>query len=71
MLRIKHNITLILLIAISLSGLSQNGTVEGVVLDKEMNDDPLPFANVLVKGTWWQRPFNTLKNTNMLKRACR
>ena len=51
MLRIKHNITLILLIAISLSGLSQNGTVEGVVLDKEMNDDPLPFANVLVKGT--------------------
>ena len=51
MLRIKHNITLILLIAISFSGLSQNGTVEGVVLDKEMNDDPLPFANVLVKGT--------------------
>ena len=51
MLSIKHNITLILLIAISFSGLSQNGTVEGVVLDKEMNDGPLPFANVLVKGT--------------------
>lgn len=49
--RIKLNITLILLIAISFSGLSQNGTVEGVVLDKEMNDDPLPFANVIVKGT--------------------
>jgi len=32
--------------------IAQNkGTISGVLTDKEMNNDPLPFANVLVKGT--------------------
>src|SRR6187431_926455 len=33
-------------------GLSQNnGTITGVLLDKDSNNQPLPFANVLIKGT--------------------
>lgn len=30
---------------------SQNGTIKGVLTDTEMNNEPLPFANVIVKGT--------------------
>lgn len=36
---------------ISLYSFSQTGTVFGVILDKEYNNEPLPFANVLIKGT--------------------
>lgn len=33
-------------------GFSQNkGTISGVLLDKDSNNQPLPFANVLIKGT--------------------
>ena len=33
-------------------GFAQNkGTVSGTLLDKESNNQPLPFANVLIKGT--------------------
>lgn len=41
----------LLIIFISLIAYAQNGTVEGVVLDKELDNSPLPFANVFVKGT--------------------
>lgn len=45
-------ITLILLlISLSYVGFSQTGTIEGIVLDKELDNSPLPFANVFVKGT--------------------
>ncbi|BCY28054.1 TonB-dependent receptor [Flavobacterium okayamense] len=30
---------------------AQTGTVMGVILDKEFNDEPLPFANITVKGS--------------------
>ena len=30
---------------------AQNGTVTGTILDKEFNNEPLPFANVVIKGT--------------------
>lgn len=30
---------------------SQTGTVSGTILDKEYNDEPLPFANISIKGT--------------------
>jgi hypothetical protein len=30
---------------------AQKATVTGIVTDKEMNNEPLPFANVVVKGT--------------------
>ena len=42
---------LILLLIISFTGFSQSGTIEGVVLDKEMNDTPLPFTSVFINGT--------------------
>lgn len=44
-----------LILALSLFTFSlsaqQNGSVVGKLTDKELNDDPLPFANVLIKGT--------------------
>jgi TonB-dependent receptor len=30
---------------------AQNATVKGLLSDKEMNNEPLPFANILIKGT--------------------
>jgi hypothetical protein len=30
---------------------AQKGTVSGVLTDKDMNNEPLPFANALIKGT--------------------
>ena len=30
---------------------SQKGTIKGTLTDKDMNDEPLPFANVIVKGS--------------------
>ena len=32
-------------------GFAQNGSIAGKVLDKEVNNDPLPFANISIKGT--------------------
>src|SRR6186713_1104581 len=33
-------------------GFSQDkGTITGILLDKDSNNQPLPFANVLIKGT--------------------
>jgi len=29
----------------------ETGSVTGTLLDKETNNQPLPFANVLIKGT--------------------
>ncbi len=51
MISIIKKIILFFPLIISFVGLSQAGTVEGVVLDKEMNESPLPFANVIVKGS--------------------
>ncbi|KIX21035.1 TonB-dependent receptor [Flavobacterium sp. 316] len=36
---------------ISLYSFGQTGTVTGVILDKEFNNEPLPFANIVIKGT--------------------
>ncbi len=42
----------VLFVFASLFGYSQDtGSVGGKLIDKEMNDDPMPFANVLIKGT--------------------
>jgi len=40
------------LLFISVLGFSQNkGTITGTLTDKEVNNEPLPFANVFIKGT--------------------
>lgn len=51
MISIIKKAILFLPLVLSYIGLSQTGTIEGVVLDKEMNESPLPFANVIVKGS--------------------
>lgn len=43
-------IFIILFISTSLL-FAQNGTIQGVILDKEINNEPLPFANVFIKGS--------------------
>ncbi len=41
-----------LFILMSMVAVGQSkGTISGIVLDKEVNNEPLPFANVYVKGT--------------------
>ncbi len=42
---------LVLFTLISTITFSQKGEVSGQILDADMNNDPLPFANVYVKGT--------------------
>jgi TonB-dependent receptor len=51
MISVIKKTILFLPLILSFIGLSQTGTIEGVVLDKEMNESPLPFANVIVKGS--------------------
>lgn len=42
---------ILLALFVTLLGFSQKGTVSGVVLDGDFDNSPIPFANVLVKGT--------------------
>lgn len=49
-MRQKITLTILLLITCFL-GYAQNGTIAGKVQDKEVNNEPLPFANVSIKGT--------------------
>ena len=49
-MRQKITLTILLLITCFL-GYAQSGTIAGKVQDKEVNNDPLPFANISIKGT--------------------
>lgn len=40
-----------LLICITNLAAQETGSIVGKLIDKEVNDEPLPFANVLIKGT--------------------
>lgn len=42
---------LLLSLFFSIANFAQNGTVTGTILDKEFNNEPLPFANIIIKGT--------------------
>jgi len=44
-------ITLLLLSFISITYAQQTGSIVGILTDKDYNDEPLPFANVIIKGT--------------------
>jgi len=46
----KHFFTFIFLL-VSLSTIAQTGIISGTLTDKETGGQPLPFANVLLKGT--------------------
>ncbi|WP_375238313.1 TonB-dependent receptor domain-containing protein [Aurantibacter sp.] len=46
----KH-FTLILTLFLSVLSYAQTGSIKGIVTDKDFNDEPLPFASVLIKGT--------------------
>ena len=45
------NILCFAFLVFSALGWGQTGTIEGVLSDKETNNEPLPFANVILKGT--------------------
>jgi len=48
-MKLKLIVTLLL---INLISFAQNkGTVSGTLTDKDLNNEPLPFANVIIKGT--------------------
>lgn len=48
----RHLFTVLLLFTCALASAQETtGSVVGVISDKEMNNDPLPFANVQIKGT--------------------
>ena len=42
---------LLLTLLITFFSQAQKGTVSGTLTDKDMNNEPLPFANVQLKGT--------------------
>ena len=47
-----RQITIILILLLTtFSQAQENGSVSGKLIDKEYNNEPLPFANVLIKGT--------------------
>ena len=46
----KFTTVFALFLAITLNA-QDRATIQGLVTDKEMNNEPLPFANVFVKGT--------------------
>lgn len=53
--RIKHNNKMnfkltFLIFFITVSTFAQKATITGVVSDKDLNNEPLPFANVAIKG---------------------
>ncbi|MEL0643761.1 TonB-dependent receptor [Olleya sp. Ti.3.14] len=45
------NLTYLLFALFSIATYSQNGSISGTLTDKEFNDEPLAFANILIKGT--------------------
>ncbi len=47
----QNTILTILLFFTLMMGYAQNGSIVGKVLDKEVNNDPLPFSNITIKGT--------------------
>lgn len=50
-LKMKRILTMLLLAAVVQVSAQDTGSVAGKLSDKEMNNDPLPFANILIKGT--------------------
>lgn len=47
----KHKLLLLALFITSFGFAQQKGSIVGKITDKEQNNEPLPFANILLKGT--------------------
>jgi len=47
----KKIIPIFLLLVVSLTTAQNKGTIQGKILDKETNNEPLPFANVFIKDS--------------------
>ena len=47
----KYLLYLIFFLSGTILFAQETGAIYGILTDTEMNDDPLPFANVLIKGT--------------------
>ncbi len=46
-----NKLVLVIVLFIFSIGYAQEGTIEGNILDGELNNEPLVFANITVKGT--------------------
>ena len=44
-------LSLLFITTVSISNAQDTGSIVGKIIDKEANDEPLAFANVLIKGT--------------------
>ncbi|RZJ29324.1 MAG: TonB-dependent receptor, partial [Flavobacterium sp.] len=44
-------ILLLLALTLSFTALAQKGTISGTISDKSLNNEPLPFANIVIKDT--------------------
>ena len=52
LLKLMRHIFILLFVFTAAIAQAQNpGTLVGKLTDKDFNNDPLPFANVLIKGT--------------------
>ena len=49
--KMKKILFIVLLISGQILSAQSNGTLKGLLTDKEMNNESLPFVNVLIKGT--------------------
>lgn len=47
----KNHLASWLFLLLSVTLFAQKGTINGTLTDKDMNNEPLPFANVVIKGT--------------------
>src|SRR6187402_1971036 len=49
--KMKFRLLLIILFIFAASFAQNKGTISGVISDKDLNNEALPFANVMIKGT--------------------
>ena len=47
----KHIFTTAFFLLFTVVLVAQTGSIAGKLTDKDFNDEPLPFANILIKGT--------------------
>ncbi len=47
----KNFLAVLFILTVTYLGAQETGSIVGTLIDKEVNDEPLAFANVLIKGT--------------------